>query len=153
LNNFGETLSNSIYNSISTILIIGGFIVIFSVIVSIFKTSKFLNILTFCFSPCFKLLHIPTSFTGSLLTGILEITNGIALISNIHIKKISINIILTAFLLGIGGISILLQIISIVSKTDLSIKPYIIGKLLQGVIAAFYTYVFIQFFPFFNFDL
>ena len=61
--------------------------------------------------------------------------------------------VLTAFLLGMGGISILLQIISIVSKTDLSIKPYIIGKLLQGVIAAFYTYVFIQFFPFFNFDL
>lgn len=151
--NLGERLSNSIFNATSTIMMIGGFVVLFSVIISIFKASKLLNILTLFVSPCFKLLHIPTSLASPFITGILEITNGIALVSNIHIKAISINIILTAFLLGIGGISVFLQVLSIVSKTDLSIKPYIIGKLLQGIIAAFYTFLFIQIFPIFNFNL
>ena len=73
--------------------------------------------------------------------------------SQINLKAISINIILSAFLLGFGGISILLQVLSIISKTDLSIKPYIIGKLLHGIIAAFYTFLFIQFIPMFNFNL
>ena len=83
----------------------------------------------------------------------MEITNGISLIANIHIKEISLNIIFTAFLLGFGGISVFLQVLSITSKTDLSIKPYIIGKILHGTFAAFYTFLIIQFIPIFNLNL
>lgn len=151
--NLGEVLAESITNSISTILLIGGFVVIFSSVISILKTSGILNLLAFLITPLFKILHIDTSFAIPLISGLLEITNGISGISNIAIKKISINIILTAFLLGFGGISILLQVLSITSKTDLSIKPYIYGKLLHGLFAAFYTYIFINILPFFNFDL
>lgn len=151
--NLGEILSESITSSISTILVIGGFIVIFSSIISILKASGILNGISNLVSPIFTILHIDTSFASPLISGFLEITNGINLISNIHCKKLSINIILTAFLLGFGGVSILLQVLSITSKTDLSIKPYIYGKLLHGLLAALYTYVFIQVFPFFYFDL
>lgn len=149
----GEILAESITSSISTILLIGGFVVLFSSIISILKASGILNSFTFLLSPIFQFLQIDTSFIQGLLTGFLEITNGIHLISSIACKKLSLNIIFTAFLLGFGGISILLQVWSIVSKTDLSIKPYVLGKLLHGILAAFYTYVFITFFPFWNFDL
>ena len=102
----------------------------------------------------FEILKTQVSQGGFILfTGILEITNGIQLISEIKLKQISINIILTAFLLGVGGISVLLQVLSIVSKSDLSMKPYIIGKILQGFFAAFYTFWMIQIFPVFNFNL
>lgn len=153
LSNLGEILSDSITNSISTILLIGGFVVIFSSIISILKSSGILDILSLCISPLFNILHIDTSFISPLFSGFLEITNGINIISQIHCKKLSINIIFTAFLLGFGGVSVLLQVLSIISKTDLSIKPYIYGKLLQGIIAAFYTYIFINVIPFFNFDI
>ena len=83
----------------------------------------------------------------------MEITNGIFAISSIPLKKISISIILSAFLLGIGGISILLQVWSIVSKTDLSIKAYVLGKILHGFFSALYCYLFILIFPSFQFDL
>lgn len=151
--NLGEILAESITNSISTILLIGGFVVIFSSIISIFKASGLLNSLTVLFSPIFQFLNIDTSFIQGILTGILEITNGINTISSIACKKISLNIIFTAFLLGFGGISVLLQVWSITSKTDLSIKPYIYGKLLHGLLAAFYTYLLMNIFPFLNFDL
>lgn len=151
--NLGEILAESITSSISTILLIGGFVVIFSSIISIFKASGILNSLTILFSPIFQFLNIDTSFIQGFLTGILEITNGINTISSIACKKISLNLIFTAFLLGFGGISILLQVWSITSKTDLSIKPYLYGKLLHGLLTAFYTYLFMNIFPFFNFDL
>lgn len=151
--NLGEILAESITSSISTILLIGGFVVIFSSIISILKASGLLNSITTLLSPIFQLLNIDTSFIQGLLTGILEVTNGINSISAINCKKISINILFTAFLLGFGGISIFLQVWSITSKTDLSIKPYIYGKLLQGILASFYTYLFMTFFPFLNFDL
>lgn len=151
--NLGEILSESITSSISTILLIGGFVVIFSSIISIFKASGLLNSFSTLLTPLFQVLHIDVSFIQGLLTGILEITNGINTISSIACKKISLNIIFTAFLLGFGGISVLLQVWSITAKTDLSIKPYIYGKLLHGLLAALYTYLLINIFPFLNFDL
>lgn len=153
LSNLGEVLANSITNSISSIVMIGGFVVLFSVIISILKSSQIVDLISSILIPIFNALHIPTSFASPLITGFLEITNGINAIANIHIKEISINIIFTAFLLGFGGISVFLQVLSITSKTDLSIKPYIYGKLLHGIIAAFYTFLFIYFIPVFNLNL
>jgi len=151
--NLGTILSSSIINSVKTIVIIGGFVVLFSVIVSVLDSSYVLNIFAFLLTPIFKILHIDPIFINSVLTGIIELTNGIQKIALINYKAISINIIICAFLLGFGGISILLQVLSITSKSDISIKPYIIGKFLQGTIAAFYTYIFINYFMIFNFDL
>jgi sporulation integral membrane protein YlbJ len=149
LSNLGEVIGKSISHSISIILNIGGFIVIFSVIISILKNSNILLLL----NPIFEFLHIPSKVAESFILGIVEITNGIFALSNIPQKKLSINIILSAFLLGCGGISIFLQVWNIVSKTDLSIKPYIIGKILHGAFSAFYTFIFIWAFPIFCFDL
>ena len=151
--NLGSVLSESITNSISTILLIGGFVVIFSSVISILKSSGILSAFSTVLSPMLSVFNIDSVFASPLISGFLEITNGINSISNISSKKLSINLIFTAFLLGWGGISVLLQVFSITSKSDLSIRPYIYGKLLHGVFAAFYTYVFISFIPFFNFDL
>ena len=151
--NLGEILSESIVSSIKSILVIGGFVVIFSSIISILNASGITHIVEMLLSPFFDWIHIDTSFIGPIFTGFFEITNGISTISNIACKKLSINIIITAFLLGFGGVSVLLQVLSITSKSDLSIKPYIYGKVLQGILAALYVYFFMNIFPFFNFDL
>lgn len=150
--NLGGTIGNSISNSINTILLIGGFVVLFSVIISIFQTSQLLNILSNYIKPLFDLLNIPAKFINGILSGILELTNGLNIICNIPAKKLSINIIIASFLLGLGGLSILLQVWSTIAKTDLSIKPYIYGKLLHAIFSAFYTFLFLKSFPIFNFD-
>ena len=153
LSNLGGIIGNSISNSINTILLIGGFVVLFSVIISILKTSGILYVLANILQPIFNFLGIPNTFCTGFISGILELTNGINIISNIPVKKISINIIITSFLLGLGGISILLQVWSTIAKTDLSIKPYIYGKFLHACFSALYTFIFLQNFTFFNFDL
>lgn len=151
--NLGEIIGSSITNSISTILMIGGFVVLFSVVISILKSSNLLQLFAVIIMPILNAFDLPNALSEYLITGFLEITNGINAIANMHLKLISTNIIITAFLLGFGGISIMLQVFSIISKTDLSPKPYIIGKLLHGIIASIYTYVFIYIFPIFNFNL
>ncbi len=153
LSNLGKIIGDSINHSISTIMMIGGFVVIFSVIISILKSSKLLLTATLILKPITTFLHIPATFIEPLITGLLEITNGISSICSINIKDLSTSIIFVAFLLGFGGISIFLQVFSITSKSDLSIKPYIYGKILQGLFAAFYTFLIIYNFPFFNFNL
>ena len=151
--NLGEVLGNSINSSIKTILLIGGFVVIFSVLISILNQTHILEMIAKFFAPLLSFLGFDADFAKPLVSGVLELTNGVNLISDVHIKAISQNIVLCAFLLGFGGFSVLLQVFSIISKTDLSIKKYFIGKLLQGIIAAIYTYLALKFIPFINLDI
>ena len=62
LNNLGEILATSIMNSINTIIMIGGFVTIFSVIVSILKESQILNTFSILFEPFFKNFNINSSY-------------------------------------------------------------------------------------------
>lgn len=152
--NLGEVLGKSITSSISTIVMIGGFVVLFSVVLSILKNSNIIELLAHIIFPFFRLFGIQDfNFCTSFISGILELTNGVMSISTIPCKNISINIILTSFLLGFAGISILLQVYSIIAKSNISIKPYIVGKLLHGLFAALYTFLFITYCPIFNLNL
>ena len=151
--NLGEIISCSIMSSINTIFLIGGFIVLFSVILSIFENCGILHILSNLLMPILYIFNVPINYSNGIVCGIMELTNGIYKIALIPNKHMSINIIICAFLLGFGGISVSLQILSVISKAKISIKPYIIGKLLQGIFAAVYTYLIIYFIPIFNLDL
>lgn len=137
--NFGEILSNSIKNAISNILSIGGFIVIFSVILSILTSSGIINII----SNFLNIFNIPTDVSNALITGILELTNGVFLSANLYENYYLISLLLTSFLIGFSGISVLFQVYSIISKENISIKPYIIGKFLQGMFSLVITFILI----------
>ncbi|MBQ3409029.1 MAG: sporulation integral membrane protein YlbJ [Clostridia bacterium] len=145
----GSILSNSISKSISTVLQIGGFVVLFSVIISILNKISLINLV----SNVLSYFYVPKDIAKSIVSGLIELTNGINIAVNIHTKNLSINIITCSFLLGFGGISVLLQVLSIVSKENLSIKNYISGKFLQGLVAALYTAIFIKYVSIFNFDI
>ena len=151
--NLGEILATSITNAIHTVVMIGGFVILFSVILSILNSSGILNMVTNLFSPLLEIFSIEPTFCKPFLSGILELTNGVSQLATIAVKNISTNIILTSFLLGFGGFSILLQVLSIISKTDLSIKPYLLGKFLHGLLACLLTYAVLHVFPFLSLDL
>lgn len=138
IQNLGEVLGSSIKSAINTVVMIGGFVVLFSVINSMLDNTHFFDILTAVFSPIFKLLELPANYCENIFSGIIELTNGV---SKICVNTSPINIIICSFLLGFGGISVLLQVLSITSKSNISIKPYIIGKFLHGCFAAFYTFL------------
>lgn len=149
----GKIIGSSITSATHTVVLIGGFVVIFSVIISIVNSSGILSLFCNMLNPLFESLKINPEFSSGFISGIIELTNGVNIVSSVPERAISINIILCAFLLGFGGISVILQVFSIVSEENISIKPYIIGKLLQGAFAALYTYLLIQNFTIFNLDL
>lgn len=149
ISNLGGILASSIYNAISTVMLIGGFVVLFSVILSILNRLNLISIL----SNIFEIFSIPYDFSRSLISGIIELTNGVNIASTIHTKTISNNIILCSFLLGFGGFSVLLQVLSIISKAKLSIKTYFLGKISQGIFSALYTSLLINNFSIFNIDI
>lgn len=151
--NFGKLLGQSIQNATSTILLIGGFVVIFSVIISILVQSHLLDYCSKIFTPILTLLDFDLNLAKPLLAGIIELTNGVNMVASVSIKSVSQNVTLCAFLLGFGGVSVLFQVFSMISSTNLSIKKYVIGKLLQGIFASIYTFLALTFIPTLNLDI
>lgn len=140
--NLGEILGESIKSSINLILTIGGFIVLFSVIISIFDSLNIFENLANLFS----VFGISKEILMPVFSGILEVTNGLKLASSC-ITNLPIGLITTSIILGFGGISVMLQVYSVIARYGISIKPYIYGKCLQAIIAGFYTFIALQAFP------
>ena len=145
----GGILGSAIVSAIKSILMIGGFVTIFSVILSILNNTKILTIISYFISNIF---HINPDYIVGLITGFLEFTNGLYKISTINNKMLSINLILSSFIIGFGGISVTLQVLNIISKNKLSIKTYIFGKLLHGTISALFTFLILSV-PIFSLNL
>ena len=145
----GGILGSAIVSAIKSILMIGGFVTIFSVILSILNSTKILTIISYFISNIF---HINPDYIVGLLTGFLEFTNGLYKISTINNKMLSINLIISSFIIGFGGISVTLQVLNIISKNKLSIKTYIFGKLLHGTISALFTFLILSV-PIFSLNL
>lgn len=149
LSNLGEILGESIKNSINLILTIGGFIVLFSVVISILNESQIFTAI----ANALNNFGIPENLSKAILSGLLEVTNGLKISSSLQTKSLATNIILSSFLLGFGGISVMLQVYSVISKQKLSIRPYIYGKFLQAIFSVIYMFILLQAFPFLTYSL
>lgn len=136
---FGMILGNSVKNSMKSQFLIGGFIILFSVIINLFIQSGSMS----------GLEHIPNSWAfdfpnpaesfKSIFAGIFEVTTGAQLIGK-SILSMENKLIVLSFLIGWGGFSIHSQSISFLAKTNLSMSLYLVSKLLHGILSAIITY-------------
>jgi len=134
----GLILKESILNSMETIVQIGGFVIVFSVISQLLELSSLLNLSTKLLKPFFNTIGLNPNLISSLVLGIIEITNGISRIS-LNSSTICQELALVSFLIAFGGISVLMQTITVISSSDINILVYSYSKLIQGLIAFIYS--------------
>ncbi|MGI6778726.1 MAG: sporulation integral membrane protein YlbJ [Acetivibrionales bacterium] len=138
---FGSLLGEAIRNSIMTILTIGGFIILFSVIISILLETGFITttaaFLSFLLAP----LGLSPEVLTSLISGFFEIITGIKMICSASNVDLIQRLISTSTIIGWAGLSVHFQVLSIIRDTDINPAPYIVGKLIHGVIAGVYTFI------------
>ncbi len=137
-NNFGINLKTSIEGAINTTLNVGAFVIIFSVIISIIKSTTLISAALTFLENYFK---FPSGIMYTILLGSIEFTNGCKLISDINLS-ISLKLSLISFILCFSSLSVIAQVSSIVSKDTPNFKKYILLKLLQGIIGFIITFIF-----------
>ena len=124
-----EIFSISLQNSVSNILNVCGTVIFFSVAANIL--ISFISVQT---------------WYSSVLIGLVEFTTGTVGISNANLP-IAAKLILSSFIVGFAGLSVHFQVMGIIAKHDLSMKPYILGKLMHAVFASLYMFAAMQFIP------
>lgn len=138
---FFVLFGNAVFNGVNTLLMVGGFVIVFSVV---FKILSLFNIISLISS----LLYIPLSLLGvtkelcdAFISGLFEMTIGCdkvaAVISTPEVLRAS----LASFLIGFSGLSILAQCCNFLAKTDINTNLYILSKFLHGTLAALFTFL------------
>lgn len=128
-NNFGNVLKSALENAIKTCAMVGGFIILFSLIKEILINNYYTQVL---------LQSLP--ILKSIIIGIFEVTNGVDILSNLDIMlplKLSIISALCTF----SGACIILQCYSFVHKNKaFKIGKYIFYKVIQSIISFLITF-------------
>lgn len=79
-----------------------------------------------------RLAPIPR-WSQDLLCGLAEVTNGCVLSTQMAGQA---RLVLTSFFLAFGGLSVLFQVMGILKEGELSVLPYLGGRILQGFVSA-----------------
>ena len=139
--NIGAIFGEAVRNSVNTMLAIGGFIIFFSVAINLLiETGIIAGIASFLQS-FLGPLGVNINIINAAVSGLFEITTGVNMASTAANSSFIQQLTVTSFIIGWAGLSVHSQVISIVSHTDISIKPYLLGKLIQGVFAGIYTFI------------
>lgn len=136
---FGILMGDAVKNGMNLILMIGGFIILFSVITAVLKSSGLLDSFSKTICAILPFLNLDPQAVASVIIGMLEVTNGIkecAAVSMPHVYQL----MLVSFMIGFGGLSINAQVLSVIGKARLNFGLYCVMKLFQGAVAAIYTY-------------
>ena len=145
MTNTGTVFGDAIKNSVSLIIAIGAFIIFFSVVINLLLDTKIIGFiadaLAFILSPA----GISADMISAVLSGFFEITTGTSMASKVISIPIAAKLSFTSLIIGWAGLSVHSQVYSITGNTGISMKPYFLGKFLQGVIAAFFTWIGMQF--------
>jgi len=138
---FGKILGEAVNSSVHTLLMIGGFIIIFSVIN---KVLFHLHITAFAaglFSSVFSFLSLPQSLSIPFITGLFEMTLGSQLTSQVESTTLMQQAIITSSLLAFSGFSIQAQVASILAETDIRFRPFFMARLLQTLLSGLITWL------------
>lgn len=136
--NLGEVLGDAIKSSVNVMLSIGGFIILFSVIISVLLDIGFISSMSNLISVFLTPAGVKKEMVSAIVSGFFEITTGTNMASKVGSATFIGQLTVVSLILGWAGLSVHSQVYSIISNTDISIKPYLFGKMLQGILAAIY---------------
>ena len=136
---YSSILSSSMSSSIMSVMIVGGFIAIFYMIIDILNgfniLPQFANMIEYVFN-VFGIKNCGSAISN----GIIEVTRGCLDLSklNLNIKTVCV---LTSGLIAFGGFSIHFQALSFLTKCKINVKFYFLQKITQTIFACVTSYI------------
>lgn len=130
---FGQLLGDAVRQSVNTVLLIGGFITFFSVLINILNVAHITAGLTHIFEPLtggLLNLQIMTSLLNALFETTLGCQTSIQTFSDLQVQVAALSVIMAW-----GGLSVFAQVASFTSSTDCRFSAFFLGRVLQTLIA------------------
>ena len=127
-------LSDSMYNSVISIMMVGGFIAIFYMGLKLMLQLNIFSPIIFLLSKC----GIDEQVSASLIAGMIEVTTGLSILGSSSIK-LKLSTVLASVLISFGGLSIHAQAFCYLKNFGLKYSHFLKQKVTNAILAALVT--------------
>jgi len=135
---FGELFRDAVRDSISSMLFIGGCIMMFSVLIRILGAAGVLEALSAPLGTALALVGISPELVPAILKGSVEITIGTQAASEAAAPLLERAAVASA-VVAWSGFSVHAQVAAMLHGTDLRLSPYVLARLLHAALAGVFS--------------
>jgi sporulation integral membrane protein YlbJ len=131
----GALMADGVDKAMSLMLRIGGYIVLFSVIMELLSVTGILELITMLYSPLARLAGVDRPIVSAGILGGVEATTGCAKAAALA-APLSLKLPLIASIIAFGGLCIHMQTHAVCAKAGLKPKGFTLAKTLHGALSA-----------------
>jgi len=138
---FGTLLADGIRSALKLVIVIGGLVVFFSVVIEVMTLSHVIATLQLFAGGALSAFGLPAPLAAAVVNGLFEVTLGAQTAGqSIPGVPLQAQIAVASFGLAWAGLSVHAQIMSLVSHMPVKYAPFALAKLVQGVISGVIAY-------------
>lgn len=137
---FGEVFGDAVKSAMASMLLVGGTIIMFSVLLRVLTRIGLVPLLASGLARLLAPLGLDAGAGDVLVRALVEITNG-AQASAAMQGSLVHRAALASFAIGWSGLSVHAQVAAVLQGTEIRLQPYLLARLIHGVLAAALTVV------------
>lgn len=139
---FGRLMGEAVHSALQMLLMIGGFLIVFSVLIQLLQTINVTQLLTTILTVILGPFGFPPSFSKALISGLFEVTLGAQAASDVPSDvPLMWKTAVASAIVSWGGLSVHAQVASILSQTDIRVGPYLVARVLHAFTAVIMTFL------------
>jgi len=134
----GRIMGDAVRNAVNNLLNIGGFIILFAVIIRLLESLGFIELLAGWLSFFLVPLGFPVEIMPAVASGLFEMTIGTKMAAQTEAQLLH-QLLAVAIILAWSGLSIHAQVVAMLSGTDIRMLLYILSRVVHAALACIYT--------------
>jgi hypothetical protein len=142
----GVLMADAVEKAMMLMLRVGGYVILFSVIMQMLSVTGVLGLLTTIYSPLAKLIGVNPGGVSAMILGGLEMTAGCAKVAAAGLP-LSIGLPILASVIAFSGLCVHMQTHAICAAVNLKPKGFGLAKMLHGTLSSLLCALALQLFP------
>ncbi|WP_274655023.1 sporulation integral membrane protein YlbJ [Paenibacillus humicola] len=136
----GTLLQDSIQAALRLMIVVGGLVVFFSCIMALLTKTGAIGAMAGGVETILSVLGIPPALAEAVVNGLFEVTLGAKSAGAAAGSGLLHQAAIAAFVLSWAGLSVHAQVVSLLSRTDLRYRPFLLARLAHGLLAVLLVY-------------
>jgi sporulation integral membrane protein YlbJ len=136
---FGQLLGDAVTDSIKTLAMICGFIMLFSTMVKMVEVVHLYDLIVAPFAMLFKVVGLDPDLLKAVVAGLFEIDLGTLAAAKAAAPLVH-QVAIAGAIIAWSGLSVHGQVASVLMGTDIRMAPYAVARLLHAVVAFAVTF-------------
>ena len=137
---FSIILQQAIQSAIKLMIVVGGLVVFFSVVLALLTEGRILHLLIITLQQCFQWLGISESAAEAIVPGLFEVTLGAQQASLISLS-LQHQAAIAVAILSWGGFSVHAQVASLLSHTSIRYAPFLLARFIHAILSVIVLYM------------